>query len=88
MLPGLNLLPKTPNADNVSKPSKPVIFVIAPSKDTGSTDINDDEDDSDTDNWWKQSAPGPSHQKCYGNQQWYCEVHRVPLKKNICQEIL
>ena len=85
--PGNNLPPKTPNAHNVSKTSsKPEIYVIEPSE-TGSiianTDIiNDDEDDSDTDNWWKQSAPGPSHQECYGNQQqWYCEVHRVPMKK-------
>ena len=90
--PGNNLPPKTPNAHNVSKTSsKPEIYVIEPSE-TGSiianTDINDDKDDSDADNWWKQSAPGPSHQECYGNQQWYCEVHRVPLQKNFCQEIL
>ena len=89
--PGNNFLPKTPNAhNNVSKTSKPELYVTAPSEDTGSiianTD-NDDEVDSDTDNWCKQSAPGPSHQKCHGNQQWYCEVHRVPLKKMFRQEL-
>ena len=46
--PGNNLLPKTPNADNVSKTSKPEIYVIEPSEigsNIANTDINDDEDD-------------------------------------------
>ena len=37
-------------------------------------------DNFDSDNWWKKSSPGPSHQECSGNQQWFCEVHKVPLK--------
>ena len=76
--PSHTLLPKNPNVhNNVGKTSKPEIDVIAPSEDTG----NENNDDSDTYNWWKQSAPGPSHQMCSSNQKWYCEVHRVPLNK-------
>ena len=91
--PGHNLLiPQKPNADahiNVSKTSKPEIHVIVPSDDDEGSTIantgngNEGDSDNDIDNWWMQSAPGPSHQKYCGDQQWYCEVHRVPLKQNI-----
>ena len=72
--PGHNLLPK-----NLSvKFSKPEIDVIVTNEEIG---IDNNEDSDNDDNWWKQSAPGPSLQMCSGNQKWYCEVHRVPLNK-------
>ena len=79
--PSQNLLPKNSN-NLLCKTPKPEIFTIVPSEeDIGSTISNIASNNSDSDNWWKKSSPGPSHQECSGNQQWFCEVHKVPLIK-------
>ena len=75
--PSQNLLPKNSN-NRLCKTPKPEIFTIVPSEEDIS---NIASNNSDSDNWWKKSSPGPSHQECSGNQQWFCEVHKVPLKK-------
>ena len=79
--PSQNLLPKNSN-NRLCKTPKPEINTIVPSEeDLGNTISNTASNNSDSDNWWKKSSPGPSHQECSGNQQWFCEVHKVPLKK-------
>ena len=82
--PSQNLLPKNSN-NRLCKTLKPEIFTIVPSEeDIGGTNSNiasnNSDSNFDSDNWWKKSSPGPSHQECSGNQQWFCEVHKVPLK--------
>ena len=81
--PSQNLLPKNSN-NRLCKTPKPEIFTIVPSEEdidsTISNRASNNGDNFDSDNWWKKSSPGPSHQECSGNQQWFCEVHKVPLK--------